>query len=200
MDKLLGMQVIKYNYKEKEIPATEKDTITNTAKREDEEMTKQLHFGLSAQELKTIYPNLVIEGQDGYLTINYVELVPVLIRSIQELKAELDVAKENGNAKKAAPKTTSVDTTMTANRSVLYQNSPNPFKERTEIRFSLCNEAKDASICIFDMQGKMLKRIPVNTGESSIIIDGYELGAGMYLYSLIVNNQEIDTMRMILSK
>ena len=36
---------------------------------------------------------MVVEGQDGYLAVNYIELVPILIRSIQELKAELDELK-----------------------------------------------------------------------------------------------------------
>ena len=39
---------------------------------------------------------MVIEGQDGYLGVNYVELVPILIRSIQELKQELDDVKDGG--------------------------------------------------------------------------------------------------------
>ena len=31
-------------------------------------------------------------------------------------------------------------------------------------------------------------------------INGYELGEGLYLYSLVVNGREIDTKRMFLSK
>jgi hypothetical protein len=39
---------------------------------------------------------------------------------------------------------------------MLYQNTPNPFKEQTVIRFSLADDAQDAAICIFDMTGKIL--------------------------------------------
>ena len=46
----------------------------------------------------------------------------------------------------------------------------------------------------------MLKQIEINSSQDSIIIDGSELGAGMYLYSLVINGKEIDTKRMILSK
>ena len=30
--------------------------------------------------------------------------------------------------------------------------------------------------------------------------DGYELSAGIYLYSLVINGQEIDTKKMIITK
>ena len=78
------------------------------------------------------------------------------------------------------------------------QNSPNPFQNNTIIRFKLADEAINASICIFDMQGKMLKNIDVTKGEESVSLDGYEFGKGLYLYSLIVNGQEIDTKKMII--
>jgi len=50
------------------------------------------------------------------------------------------------------------------------------------------------------MSGKMLKKLPVSSGMVSVTINGYELGEGMFLYSLLVNGLEIDTKRMILSK
>ena len=50
---------------------------------------KVKHFGLLAQEVQQVFPNLVYEGSDGYLSINYTELIPVLIQSVQELSAEV---------------------------------------------------------------------------------------------------------------
>ncbi|MBQ9863773.1 MAG: T9SS type A sorting domain-containing protein [Bacteroidales bacterium] len=83
---------------------------------------------------------------------------------------------------------------------ILYQNTPNPFTAQTEIRFSLPDDAPQAYIYIFDMTGKMQKQIPVDPDQQSVTINGYELSAGIYLYSLVVGGQEIDTKRMILSK
>ena len=50
------------------------------------------------------------------------------------------------------------------------------------------------------MTGKMLRQIPVDSSMQSVAINGYELSAGIYLYSLVINGKEIDTKRMILSK
>lgn len=160
---------------------------------------RKIHFGLSAQELQTIYPNLVEEGQDGYLAVNYVELVPVLIKAIQELNEEIDALK-GGDAVRKARSTSGIVKEQAPNVNRLYQNNPNPFKEQTLIRFTLADDATDAAVCIFDMTGKQLRRFPVTPGMDGITINGGDLGAGMFLYSLIVDGQEIETKRMILSK
>ncbi len=201
LDKIRRMNVIEYNFKSQtEIPQAERDTISPEMIRKDDELSKDRHYGLSAQELQTLYPYLVKEGQDGYLTVNYIELVPILIRSIQELKQELDEVKGvSGNAKMTRGTTTAVSG-ASASYNVLYQNTPNPFKEQTTIRFSLAKDAHDAAICIFDMTGKMLKKLPISSGETSVSINGWELGEGMFLYTLMVNGREIDTKRMIITK
>ena len=199
---VLDMNVIKYNY----IDQYKKSIISDTTKIADTEekshMQIEKHYGLSAQELQKIYPDLVIEGQDGYLGVNYLELVPILIRSIQELKQELDEIKGEGKASKTRSESRYEHEIAIASTSsnILYQNSPNPFKEQTTIRFKLANDVQDASICFFDMNGRLLKKMPVSSGMESISIGGYELGEGMFLYSLIVNGQEIDTKKMVITK
>ena len=172
------------------------------------------HYGVSAQALKELYPDLVHEGEDGYLSVNYVEMVPLLLRSVQELKAKVEALtgkyEADGDAtsrrefrlSNSAEITTaaSADTRVSPINAVLYQNTPNPFTAQTEIRFSLPDNAPSSYIYIFDMTGKMQKQIPVDPGQQSVTINGYELSAGIYLYSLVVGGQEIDTKRMILSK
>lgn len=57
------------------------------------------HYGVIAQELESVMPNLVhsSEMDDGDVqdvkAVSYIELVPVLIKAIQELKAEVDALK-----------------------------------------------------------------------------------------------------------
>lgn len=191
---VLGMNVIEYNYKVREIPEEEKDTIKQVSI--SDALQKEKHYGLVAQELQTIYPSLVKEGEDGYLGVNYVELVPVLIRSIQELNEKIE-ALEKGASRRS---TTTLEIDGAISENVLYPNTPNPFKDQSVIRFSLANNVQNAEICIFDMTGKTLKRIPVSSGSNSITINSYELGEGIFLYSLIVNGKEIDTKKMVISK
>ena len=196
---LLNLDVISFNYKKPQV----KEVIIDEAWKKPEVEEKQdvkRHYGLSVENLQNIYPDLVYEGQDGYLSINYIELVPILIQSIQELKQELDDVKGagSGTARKAAIATGMADATTIGN--VLYQNAPNPFKEQTTIRFHLADDAQNAAICIFDLSGKLLKKLPVSAGMESVSVAGYELGEGMFLYTLMVNGQEIDTKKMVITK
>lgn len=219
LENVMGMNVIQYNYKDRDYEMMDVNAgLSEEMKKVLEEYEekyegnnntktdrqKDLHFGLSAQELQEVFPNLVKEGQDGYLGVNYTELVPVLIKCIQEMQQEIDELKgASAEAKAKANILTEGKTGLTAmaaDGNKLFQNRPNPFKEQTEIGFSLAEGVKDAAICIFDMQGKMLKSHPVQQGMSSVIVNGYELGAGMFLYSLVVDGQEVDTKKMILSK
>ena len=97
LENLQKLDVIEYNLRSATIRKDDNnDTIYNISVNSDVE-AKRRHYGVSAQELQTIYPDLVLEGQDGYLAVNYSELVPILIRSIQELKQELDEMKGYGS-------------------------------------------------------------------------------------------------------
>jgi len=83
----------------------------------------------------------------------------------------------------------------------LYQNTPNPFNQSTEIKYYLPQDVKTAYLCIYNLQGAQIKQIKIiQRGEGSQWISGSELAAGIYLYALIVDGKEVDTKRMILTK
>jgi len=88
----------------------------------------------------------------------------------------------------------------TAKRAVLHQNKPNPFQERTVIGYDLSgHEASSAMICIFDMSGTLRStHIVAPRTDGQLILEGGSLRPGMYLYSLILDDAEVDTKRMIL--
>ena len=86
-------------------------------------------------------------------------------------------------------------------KAILYQNTPNPFSSNTEIVCNLPETAKNATLYIYNLQGVELKSYPIiQTGLNTITVTGSELTAGMYLYSLVVDNEIVDTKRMILTK
>ena len=202
LNKVLDMNVVEYNYKKDIIPGLivpDSISVEELQKKAGVKLGKK-HIGLIAQELQELFPTLVEEGQDGYLAVNYIELVPVLIRAIQELKQELDEVKGDSEFKTRSADDITAGFSAINTGNVLYQNNPNPFKEQTVIRFKLADNIQEAAICIFDMTGKTIKKLPISSGMESVSVGGYELGEGMFLYSLIVNGKEIDTKRMIITK
>jgi hypothetical protein len=53
---------------------------------------KKIHYGLIAQEMEQVYPDLVYNDK-GSKTINYVELIPILLLKIKDLQEQIDVLK-----------------------------------------------------------------------------------------------------------
>jgi hypothetical protein len=53
----------------------------------NDENNKEHAIGVIAQEVQAVYPELVHEGSDGYLSVNYPKLTAVLLQAIKELKA-----------------------------------------------------------------------------------------------------------------
>ena len=51
-------------------------------------------IGLIAQEVETVLPEFVKEGQDGIKSVNYSQMVSVLIKAVQELSAEVESLKK----------------------------------------------------------------------------------------------------------
>ena len=183
---------------------------------QDEDGTRypglEVHYAIPGYNMRQYYASLVKKDENNQYIINYVELIPLLVAAYQEVVSViLTLHPELTSAflpDDAAPEEEMQE--MPQNRpqialqrfsdARLFQNNPNPFTAQTEIRFRIPQDAKSAFVYIFDMTGKMLKQIPVSPDDTSVTVQGYELSPGIYLYSLSVDGQEIDTKRMILSK
>ena len=209
---LLGLNVTTYHKERPEMPKNmeiidefDGDSLLEGKQPEpdvmEEQFYKKTHYALDADRLEEAFPDLVYVNEDGSKVINYMEIIPLLVQSINELSAKIEVL--TGQASEGTIKKTSAATNIQAtsySKNILYQNTPNPFKEQTVIRFSLADDVQDAAVCIFDMTGKTIKKLPISSGMDNVSIGGYELGEGMFLYSLIVNGQIIDTKKMLITK
>lgn len=51
---------------------------------------ENVHYGLIAQDLQSILPNIVINRPDGSLGISYEEIIPVMINAIKELNTKVE--------------------------------------------------------------------------------------------------------------
>lgn len=202
LNQLMRMNVVKYRIKNLEVDLGDTAQTVSYTYPEDSPILKTDHYGLIAQELKEIYPELVSEGEDGYLSVNYMELVPILIKSIQELTSKVNaLEKENGADRSMQRDNGNTKTGGLSYQAILYQNAPNPFAEATTIECSIPGNVQSAVLYIYDMNGHQIdSRTIFERGDVSLTIEGSSLDAGMYLYSLITDGVVVDTKRMILTK
>lgn len=202
LDNVLRLSPVEYNLKQTYFePESDTTKLRTGIFNEESQMFKKSHFGLIAQELQEIYPNLVYEEGNGYLSIDYVGLIPILVQSIKELNAKIENLEASAISleKNIQPEAMSVEGIN--NGAILYQNTPNPFTQSTQIKYYLPGTVKKASLCIYDMQGKQLKQINLTLrGEGVETISGSQFAAGIYLYALIVDGQEAGIKRMVLTE
>ena len=137
-----------------------------------------------------VYDNYVIKEQQ-----NQIEKLEGLFERSELEKKELQNSSQNNNG---------FGGNMTSNlfnNNCLYQNVPNPFNELTIINYYIDNNSKSASLNLYDLNGKLIKCVPIETlGKGEITINAGELKPGVYVYTLIVDGSLVDTKQMILTK
>lgn len=159
--------------------------------KEDKERTI---VGLSAQRVKEVFPDVVDENE-GIMGIKYSALIPYLIQAIKEQNEEIVRLKEE-LSNETTPKNNEIEKVA-----VLYQNEPNPFDKETYIKAYIPKIFNSAYLYIYDLNGTQKKSISIEErGETNNKISAFDLTPGMYYYSLICDNKQIDTKKMILTK
>jgi hypothetical protein len=80
LDTVLKLRGVRFNWRRDE--------------HEDRNFPEGAHYGVIAQEAEEVLPEIVKEGPEGEKSVAYSEIIPVLIESMRELRAENDAMKE----------------------------------------------------------------------------------------------------------
>ena len=166
----------------------------------------KLEYGLIAQEVEKVVPELVItnDSTNGKM-LSYIGIIPILIEAIKEQQTQIETLKQQVDVNCSSRNLKSGEATAdinSASSSVasLSQNAPNPFNQTTQIDYYLPDAIGHAVLYIYNMNGNQIKSIPVKQkGKGSVTINGSELQPGMYIYTLVADGTEVDTKRMILT-
>lgn len=57
------------------------------------DLNKNVRYGFLSQDVEKIYPELVKKCDSGYKTVNYIDLIPILVSKIQSMQNEIDELK-----------------------------------------------------------------------------------------------------------
>jgi hypothetical protein len=139
-----------------------------------------------------------------FKALNYTELIPVIIKAVQEEEAviqqqqqQIDELKQlvsvlASNASDAkAPNTGNV---------YLLQNSPNPFNQNTIIRCDVPSSVKKAQLIIYSANGQLMKSYTLTNGMNNVTVTAGTLSSGQYSYSLLADGKKFDTKSMTITE
>ncbi len=59
------------------------------------DVSKKTHYGVLAQDVETVFPELVEDNMSGYKTVNYQELLPLMLAKMKNMQEQIDELKEN---------------------------------------------------------------------------------------------------------
>ena len=177
-------------------------------------LSTQKQHGFIAQEMAEVYPELTkdvtkpIFDKDGKVSsnmsikvVNYDGLIPILTAAINEMNDELKVLKAELAHLKSGKINREVNSETQSgliDETLLEQNVPNPFSDQSTIRYVLPNNTNTASLMIFDLQGNIKKEYPLTELKGEIVVRGFDIGKGMFIYSLVNNGQELISKKMII--
>ena len=155
-------------------------------------------IGFVAQEVQKVFPELVHQDDDGYFAVDYVSMIPILVEAIKQQNSELEELRTKLQAmEEGTLQSTNLDQGTT--KAVLFQNTPNPFNQVSQINYFLPEDSNEASIFIYNLNGKQVRKYDLRTkGHGSVDVGGFE--AGMYIYTMVVDGQELGSKRMILTE
>lgn len=187
-------------------------------------LPSEIQYGVVAQELESILPNLVrdcispekrdsvgniIAESVSFKAVNYVELIPILLQALKDQQQQINSmqnqltaccnASENTRNKPVDDSTLEQDVVLRSIESIiLNQNVPNPFAEQTTIQYSIDTDFNRAQILFYDTNGKLIQTSDIKSkGAGQINVFADDLTSGIYSYVLVVDGKVVDTKKMI---
>ena len=129
-------------------------------------------------------------------------------QQIESLNTKLDAMlnKMNGFENSLSQCCSNNQSTVYSNQSTvdvakLDQNIPNPFMQNCYIKFYIPSSAKNSSITISDLNGRLIKTFSnLAVGFGTVNINGGELAAGTYQYILVIDGNKVDGKTLVLTK
>ena len=206
VNRLNGLDVQAYYHTDTQMIETRRNASEEMEEANDvigRQVFAKQHYGFSAEQLEEVFPDLVYENEFGTKSINYMEMVPILVQAIKELKGEIEELRARGDegTKKATQTSSEGDSAEKLLLLSLGQNKPNPFSNTTTIEVCIPEDVQKAFIYVYDLQGKKVEQVDITArGKQNIQLTSAQLTDGMYLYSLIADGKVVETRRMIVEK
>ncbi|PSR55947.1 hypothetical protein AHMF7605_21805 [Adhaeribacter arboris] len=203
------------------------------------QLPKGNHYGLLAQDLEQVLPNLVNEmpfalNSDTQVNnkpqemrpsanedlanaridpqpvtrdilntkaVNYTELIPIMIKAMQEQQQTINIltdkiAKLEAGGRMSGSNNSEHSGSLGVS---LEQNTPNPVNSTTTFRYTVPANATAQILVYNSATGKLVKTLQA-PASGEIQMNGNDLPAGNYIYTLVVNGKQVASKQLILSR
>lgn len=171
--------------------------LQNEIDRREAEEASRKRIGFLAQDVEKVLPELVKTDEDGVKSIDYIGFIPLLVESINEMRLtnqeqqnEIEMLQSLLSVEtKSTLRSTSTDTPNVVEGAKLYNRAG------TSVSYTLPSTFNDAYLQVFDISGKLIKKITLTVANDIVEINPAEIGYGTFVYALYVNGQKADVLK-----
>ena len=157
-------------------------------------LENQLQYGLIAQEVETVVPEIVHTSNEGIKSTNYDAVIPILIEAIKELNLKIT----DLETQITVLNNSNFNNVINANNKII-SISPNPTVDQLTVIISIDTEIENAKLNVYDVNGKKMSELNIiertSTITKTIRKENYE--NGIYFICLNINGKNIDSKKVI---
>jgi len=179
-----------------EVEKTVKDLGFTNFNGVDAPKNSQDHYGIRYAEF--VVP--LVKGVQELSTMQDEQdlKVEALESTVEELKTLVQTQQQQITALLAQSGTTSATGTIQGAVAQLGQNRPNPFSEATHISVVIPTSAGSAQLMVTNLEGKQIFLQQIEQrGKAEVTLAANSLTPGLYIYTLVVDNELVDSKKMM---
>ena len=169
--------------------------------RKEAEEASRKRIGFLAQDVEKVLPELVRTDENGIKSIDYTGFIPLIVESLKEMQQTIqDQQNEIENLRSLLPEGTKsmLRSTSTNNINVV-EGAKLYNRAGTSVSYILPSAFSNAYLQVFDIAGRILKKITLTTPNDIVEINPSEIGLGTFIYVLYVDGQKADTLKKIIN-
>ena len=168
----------------------------NAVDRKEAEDASRKRIGFLAQDIEKVLPELVQTDENGVKSIDYIGFIPLIVESLKEMQQtiqaqqnEIDILQSLlPEERKSLLRSTSID-------NIVIEGAKLYNRAGTSVSYTLPSTFANAYLQVFDIAGRMLKKITLTTANDTVEINPSEIGLGTFIYVLYVDGQKADTLK-----
>ena len=171
--------------------------LQNVIDRKEAEEASRKRLGFLAQDVEKVLPELVKTDEDGVKSIDYIGFIPLLVESINEMRLTIQ---EQQNEIEMLQSLLSVETkstlrsTSTGNPDMV-EGAKLYNRAGASVSYTLPSTFSNAYLQVFDISGRVVKKITLTIANDIVDINPSEIGYGTFVYALYVDGQKADTLK-----
>lgn len=168
----------------------------NAVDRKEAEDASRKRIGFLAQDIEKVLPELVQTDENGVKSIDYIGFIPLIVESLKEMQQTIQAQQnEIDLLQSLLPEESKSLLRSTSTDNIVIEGAKLYNRAGSSVSYTLPSTFANAYLQVFDIAGRMLKKITLTTANDTVEINPSEIGLGTFIYVLYVDGQKADTLK-----